>query len=110
MRRKKHLERRIALERIDTLFQLAEKEALKGNWNRTNRYVELARIIGKRHNVSVGPPHRQRFCRSCHTFLLPPVTARVRMRQGRIVYTCIKCGRVMRFPYLREKRDIIRKG
>jgi len=105
VRRKKSQEKRIAQERIEALFEMAEKEALKRNWARAGRYVELARTIGMRYNVPPGPALRRRFCRGCGVFLLPSVTARIRVGDGRATYTCLKCNRVSRFPYLKEKKS-----
>lgn len=105
VRRKKSQEKRIAQERIETLFGMAEKEAMKKNWTRANRYVDLARKIGMRYNVTPGPDLRRNFCRGCGTFLLPSATARIRVGGGKVVSTCLKCGRVTRYPYVRERRE-----
>src|SRR3990170_264033 len=104
VRRKKGQERRIAAERIEALFRLAEKEAHKANFARADRYVALARKIGMRYTVRLPSEFKRRFCRQCHAYLLPPKTARVRIGGSRIVTTCLKCGTVMRFPYLREQK------
>jgi len=103
--RKKSQEKRVALERIETLFEMAENEAMKSNWTRANRYVDLARTIGMRYNVTPGPDLRRKFCRGCGTFLLPSTTARIRVGGGRVVCTCLKCGRITRYPYVRARRD-----
>ena len=103
-RRKKGQERRIAAERIETLFRLAEQEGHKGNLPRADRYVELARKIGMRYNVRLPSEFKRRVCRECHAYLLPPKTARVRIGESRLVTTCLRCGAVMRFPYRREQQ------
>ena len=105
MRRNKHLEKRVAQDRIDTLFTLAEREALDGNWARADRYVGLARNIGMRYNVPTGQLNRLRLCRGCHAFLMPSATAKIRVGRDRITCTCLKCGRVTRFPYSRERGE-----
>ncbi|MFQ6107321.1 MAG: ribonuclease P protein component 4 [Thermoplasmata archaeon] len=105
MRRKKGLERRIARERIRILFELAEKEALRGNMRRSNRYVQLARRIGMRYTTPIPSALKRRFCRRCGNFLLPATTSRVRLRSSRITITCGGCGHVMRMPYLKEKSN-----
>ncbi|MCJ2555539.1 MAG: ribonuclease P [Candidatus Thermoplasmatota archaeon] len=102
-RRKKGLERRIARERILILFQQAEKESLRGNLRRSNRYVQLARRIGMRYNTPFPSALKRRFCRKCGSFLLPSENSRVRLRSSRITITCGECGHIMRMPYLREK-------
>jgi len=104
VRRKKGQERRIAGERIEALFALAEEEALRANFARADRYVELARRIGMRYNVRLSSAFKRRVCKGCHAYLLPPKTARVRIGDSRVVTTCLKCGTVMRFPYVREQK------
>ena len=103
-RRKKGQERRIAAERIAILFHLAEDEGKKDNLARSDRYVDLARKIGMRYNVRLPSEFKRRVCKECHAYMLPPKTARVRIGDSRVVTTCLKCGAVMRFPYLREQK------
>ncbi|MBU2564846.1 MAG: ribonuclease P protein component 4, partial [Candidatus Thermoplasmatota archaeon] len=50
---------------FDRLFTLAEKESLKHNMDRADRYVELARKIGMRYNVSIPAKYKRRFCKHC---------------------------------------------
>lgn len=97
------MERRVALERMTTLFRLAESEALQRHADRARRYVELARRLGMRYNVRVPAPFKRSFCRKCLSFLLPSVSARIRVGDGRVVITCTACGAVRRFPYRREQ-------
>ncbi len=103
-RRRKGAERRIAVERIEILFRLAERQALDGNLARANRYAGLAAKIGMRYNVRVPAAFKRRYCRTCHAYLLPPTTARVRVTRGHVIVTCLACGAVRRVPYLREQR------
>jgi len=95
--------RRNALEGRTTLFGVAEGEALQRHAGRARRYVELARRIGMRYNVRVPAPFKRSFCKKCLAFLLPSVSARVRVGRGRVVVTCITCGAVQRYPYRREQ-------
>lgn len=108
-RRHKAHERRIALERMETLFRLAEKEALRRKEGRAKRYVELARRIGMRYNVRVPRAFKRTFCKACGAFLVPSVTARVRVGGGRVAVTCTACGTVQRHPYRREQAAQRRK-
>lgn len=98
------MERRIAAERMATLFQLAETEALHRHADRARRYVELARRIGMRYNVRVPARFKRSFCKKCFAFLLPSVSARVRVSRGRVAVTCNTCGAVQRYPYRREQK------
>jgi ribonuclease P protein subunit RPR2 len=88
----------IAEERIDILFNLAEEEALAYNPPRANRYVDLARKIGMRYNVRIPGKFKRKFCKHCHSFLLPGENCRVRIRGGKIVVFCEICKGYMRIP------------
>ncbi len=97
------MERRIALERMDVLLHLAEKEALARHEVRARRYVDLARRIGMRYNVRVPPEFRRRFCKKCLAYLVPSLNARVRVGSGRLTVTCLTCGSIQRLPYRVEQ-------
>src|SRR5438876_12188993 len=100
-RRHRGMERRIAGERMETLFRLAESEALHRRTERARRYVELARRIGMRYNVRVPAPFKRSFCKKCFAFLLPSVSARIRVGEGRVVVTRGARGAVQRYPHRR---------
>ena len=102
-RRHKGSERRIAHERIEILFRLAEREGLKGNFVRANRYASLAAKIGMRYNVRLPRDLKRRYCRKCHAFLVPGKNCRVRISRGKVTTTCGVCGDVRRIPYVRER-------
>ncbi len=92
--------KRIARERIDILFQQAE-EIFEVDSDLSDRYVEIARNIGMKHNVSIPEEFRRRICRDCNSFLVPGYNCRVRLdsKQNNKVVTCQKCGNVKRYPY-----------
>jgi len=97
--------KRIALERIRTLFRLAD-EALREKPQHAQRYVNLAKQIAMRTRVKMPRELRRRVCKHCNTLLRPGVNARVRLRQRRephVVVTCLSCGRVLRYPVRRKK-------
>src|SRR3989442_13278536 len=98
MARHRHrgMERRIAVERMTTLFRLAETEALGRHPGRAKRYVELARRIGMRYNVRAPAQFKRSFCKKCHAFLLPSVSSRIRIGPGRSIVTCTPCGHTRR--------------
>lgn len=109
-RRNKRAERTIAQERIAVLMDLAERSALQDMLERSDRYVDLARRIGMRHNVPLGSVYRRRICDRCHGYLHPGVTARVRLAKGKVTVHCQRCGAHSRFPYVREKRGLAKDG
>ena len=91
----------IARERIETLFGLAEKEALGGSTARAKRYVTLALRLGERHKVRAG--HKRTYCPSCFAFFTPPKNLRVRTHNGKISMTCLECGHIIRYPVKRPR-------
>ena len=97
--------KRLAAERVERLFELAEgvfqvRPAL------ADRYVQLAWHLATRYNLRFPPHMKRRFCRRCKSFWMPGVTCRVRTRPkpARIVITCLKCGRIVRLPCGPERK------
>jgi ribonuclease P protein subunit RPR2 len=90
---------RLARERIDDLFGLAEAQAGESSPELVNRYVELARRIGMRYNVRLRPEYRDLYCRQCSAYWVEGRTVRTRLRDGRRVETCLRCGSTRRVPY-----------
>lgn len=87
---------RIAQERVLDLFVLAEREALGGHSQLSDRYVDLARRVGARYNVRLAPEHRELYCRGCSAYWIEGRTVRTRLRSGHRVRTCLRCGRERR--------------
>lgn len=94
----------IAAERIRTLFERAGKE-FENHPEKSHRYVQLARKIGMRYNVSIPREFRKSFCKKCYRYLVPGANCTVRTSSKRraVTMTCGECGHVMRHPYRREK-------
>lgn len=86
----------IAHERMEILFAQAHLAVVAGNEARAKRYVFLARRIGMRYNVPVPRQQRRWVCRGCWTFMVPGHNCSTRLRPGRIVIRCLRCGRVKR--------------
>jgi ribonuclease P protein subunit RPR2 len=95
-RRNKGEERELAMARIRRLFRLAE-DAQRAEQSST-RYVELARRIAMRYQVSLPVEIRRRVCRGCGSLLTPGRSARHRVSNGRISVTCLGCGNIKRYP------------
>lgn len=95
---------RTARERIEHLLTLAEGMARSGEVHRMRRCVELAWRISTRYNVRIPRWRKRWICRRCRAYLLPGVTARVRVR-GHVRTTCLLCGDVRRIPWSRERKE-----
>lgn len=105
--REQREKKKIALERIDILFSLAER-VFPYDKELANRYVEIALAVQQKAKVRMPRKWKRRYCKKCHSFLVPGVNARVRLREERmphVVVKCLECGYIMRYPYLREKKE-----
>jgi ribonuclease P protein subunit RPR2 len=89
--------RKIARERIDILFRLAD-EVIRVDPALADRYVDLARRIAMKQRIRLDRELRRRFCHHCYRFLVPGVNMRVRVHRGRVVITCGHCRRRARYP------------
>lgn len=90
--------KRIALERINKLFEEAAK-VFKNDKKLANRYVKIARKIGMKTKIRIPSKFKKRFCKHCLSYLVPGVNCRVRTKNGKLVYYCLECKRFMRYPY-----------
>lgn len=86
----KHVHRKIALERIYRLFELASTMFSKEP-ALADRYVALARKIQTRFKVRMPRELKGRFCKKCGAFWAPGKTVRIRTREGKVVYFCLRC-------------------
>ena len=96
--RKKELQKKIAKQRIQRLFLLAEQYALCGRLKLSDRYVFLARKVSMRYLVPIPNKCKRRFCKHCYSYLLPNVTCRIRIHRGKIITHCNNCKKFMRIP------------
>ena len=97
----------IAKERILILFHQAEDSAKRGDQKLAQRYVQLAKAIGMKAQLPIPRMLKRRFCKKCYSFFIPGKTVRVRTQKKdkRVTYTCLVCGNVQRYPFVREARN-----
>ena len=91
-------EETIARERIERLQSMARDAIRAGREERARAYVRRARRIAERHRLRLPRAFARSICRSCDTYLVPGVNARVRTQSGHVVVTC-ECGDHARYPY-----------
>lgn len=94
----------LARQRIERLFELAEDECAL-HPERSDRYVTLARRIGMKLRVRIPTPLKRKICKHCNCYLSPERT-RVRLRDGILTITCLRCGGQMRYPYRSWKKTL----
>jgi len=109
-RKKPETWQRIAKERVQILFEQAER-AFEKHPERSRRYIRLANKIGMRYNVRLEGA-KMKYCRKCFALLKPGVNCRVRARKDRqaVVVACLECGSIYRHPYIREKKINKQRG
>lgn len=97
---------KLAKERIEILFDKAEKEFDK-NPELSHRWVQMARKISTRYNIRFTKEQKRRLCKKCMRFLVPGKNSSVRTnpKQQAVIIKCLECGNVMRFPYRSEKKQ-----
>ena len=97
MKRRPEYQTQIAKERISILFKEAEK-TVKEDPQLARRYVQLAKRIAMRYNVRLGR-QRRKYCKYCNTYFIYGLTARKRLKNGKINVKCLSCNKVIRYPY-----------
>ena len=99
-REEKKRERDAARKRVAALFEVAGSATAQDS---ADRAVMKAREVGQREQVRLSRKQRQLFCRKCGAFWRAR-TVRVRIREGRMVYLCMMCKHIVRFPFKGPKR------
>ncbi len=98
--RKKYMQK-IARERIKILYELAMEKAIEGEEDLARRYVDHIVNLSTKYNVRIPRDMKRNFCKRCHTFLIPGKTAQVRLKKGKVVIKCLRCGTYKRYIYRR---------
>jgi ribonuclease P protein subunit RPR2 len=86
--------KQIAKQRIQTLFQQAEKTR-KANPQLSSHYVATARKIAMAAKIRLPAAFKRGICKNCNVMLVPGDNCRVRIKQKRephVVITCLNCG------------------
>jgi len=94
----KKIRKKIAEERIKKLFVLAYNKALSYDFKLADRYVKLARKISMKYLVKIPVKYKRLFCKHCYSYILPDVTGRIRVKEGKIIIYCKKCKKFTRIP------------
>jgi ribonuclease P protein subunit RPR2 len=94
--KKPEWQQKIARERIQILFDLAEKE-LRKHPERSRRYVELARKIGLRYNIRLPRELKRKFCKNCNSLLKPGLTSTIRLEKKMLSIKCTFCNKIYRY-------------
>ena len=99
--------KQIASQRVNTLFQLANK-TYKQDPQLAQRYAYLARKIAMAAKIRLPKQYRLQICRHCKSFIQAGANSRIRIQQQRephIVITCLNCGKHMRIPLKNRRKQ-----
>jgi ribonuclease P protein subunit RPR2 len=99
--------RQIAKQRIDVLFQQAEKSGKK-NPETSQLYIASARKIAMAARIRFTASRKRQICKNCNTLFVHGENCRVRIRQKRephVVITCLNCGHKTRVPLCKKKES-----
>lgn len=93
--------KKIALERIEILFNEAKKAMKFKRTDLAKRYVEIARKIGMRCNVKIPSEYKTKFCKKCNAYLIPNKNCKIRINSKKhlIRIICLECGNIKNFRY-----------
>ena len=80
----------IGLERIYRLFELASQNMEK-HPERAKRYIQLAREIGKKTNVTFPNELKSVFCKKCNSFLNKK-NSKITKQDKMLIVKCLSCG------------------
>ena len=92
--RDKQKQKEIAKNRVEKLFEQAEKTKSQ---KLANRYVELARKIAMKVNLRMPRKLKRKFCKHCYSYFRDG-NYRVRTRDSKLVYYCFECKKYTRIP------------
>ena len=111
-RTKPEWQKDIAKERIEILFREAALQARAGNLKRATRYVYLARRIGMKYNARIPADLKRQFCHHCYVYFVPGKNVRIRTNPENkaVEYLCQECKKITRYPYVRERKAVKRRG
>ena len=87
----------IAESRINILLNEAEKNYSE-HPERSHRYSEMAYKLKLKYNIKLSSELKRRLCKKCRKFMVPGKTCRIRIHNSRLIYTCLECNSIRRFP------------
>lgn len=94
--KKLHTNQKIALARIEYLLSLARDIHIERS-ELADRYTGLARKLSMKYKVPFTKRQKLLVCKKCNGFISLP--GAVRVRKGRVIVSCRKCGFIKRIPF-----------
>lgn len=102
----RHTLQRIAHARLHILFNQAQ-DVYDEHPGLAHRYMEIARNIAMKVNLSVPTALRRRMCRNCGHYLAYGKNAQIRLdaERGLKLIHCSDCGSIKRIPYSSDNEN-----
>jgi ribonuclease P protein subunit RPR2 len=98
--------KKIANRRVKILIQRA-KDIYAEKPDLAQSYVSTARKIAMGARIRLPAEYKRQICKGCNVLLVPGRNSRVRIKQTRephVTVTCLKCGRLSRYPLKTKKK------
>jgi len=80
---------------INELIENAIEMEREDNLRLEKRYISLILDISRHYKIRI--PNKRYICKNCKSYLIPGKNAIVRIRKGRIIIKCMRCGNIKRF-------------
>lgn len=100
--RQREFVRKIALERMYRLMELAE-ENFKEKPERSREYIQLMKRISSRNNTPIPRELKEKFCKNCCSVLEKGVNCSVRVKKDFLLLKCKECGEEKKVFLEKEK-------
>ncbi len=101
----KRLTRKFIRERagiwIQELMDLAKDAELNKETYLEKNYVNLILEISKHYKVKI--PEKRYICKKCYSVLIPGINSTIKIRKGRVIIKCLKCGNVKRYVIKKDR-------
>ena len=94
-------QRKLGLERIERLFELADK-AFEKHPERAHRNVQLARKIAMRYNIRIPGRLKGKFCGKCYKYISPNINCVIGRSHGSLTVRCLECGNAASMPGIKK--------
>ena len=96
-KRERSSHQKVAQEHVAELHKM-QKEHLHTDRARAQRYTDLIRRISMKFRMRLPREVKRSYCKHCKTVLVPSQNCRVRVQNGKVVYTCFTCKKFTRIP------------
>jgi ribonuclease P protein subunit RPR2 len=95
---RKHRAKALAQERIDYLYELAQKWLKQERISECQTAIRHLKKLATSHVISISDI-KQKTCKQCNLLLVPGATATVRIHKDRRIITCTQCQTIKRIGY-----------